>query len=132
MIYEVSGGNKAQRKVVDTAMSYVIQLLNIPNKVFVEIELTKLDIKGGVMDMGKNRFFMEINKKETFAEIAYTVFHEMKHVEQIANKILVYTQTEITWNGEDHSATEYFKRPWEVEAYKFEKNADFMLTRIAA
>lgn len=132
MLYVVTGGNAKQRKVVDTAMSYVIQLLNIPNDVFVDIELCKMDVKGGVMEIDKHRFHMEINKQETLAEIAYTIFHEMKHVEQIANKVLVYTYTEVLWKGEDHSTTTYLKRPWETEAYIFEKNAELMLTRIGA
>ena len=132
MLYVVTGGNAKQRKVIETAMLYVIQLLNIPNDVFIDIELCKMDVKGGVMEIGKRRFHMEINKQESFAEIAYTVFHEMKHVEQIANKVLVYTYRDIKWKGEDHTTTEYFKRPWEVEAYKFERNADLMLKRIGA
>lgn len=132
MLYVVTGGNKQQRKVVDTAMSYVVQLLNIPSNVFIDIELSKMDIKGAVMGITKNRFHMEINKQECLAEIAYTVFHEMKHVEQLVNKVLVYTHANILWKGEDHSATEYMKRPWEVEAYKFERNADLMLKRIGA
>lgn len=132
MLYTVTGGNTKQRKVVDTAMSYVIQLLNIPHNVFVDIELTTMDVKGGVMQIAGKRFLMEINKKESLAEIAYTVFHEMKHVEQIAKGHLVWSFDTCLWKGEDHTKTSYYDRPWEKEAYIFERSADLMLTRIAA
>lgn len=132
MLYTVTGGNAKQRKVVDTAMSYVIQLLDIPHGVFVDIELINMDVKGGVMEIARKRFAMEINKKECLAEIAYTVFHEMKHVEQIVKGHLVWSFDTCLWKGEDHTNTKYFDRPWEKEAYKFERSADLMLTRIGA
>lgn len=130
MIYTVTGGNKAQRKVVDTVMSYVVQFINVGNA-FVEIELGKYE-SHGVMKMGSNKFLIEIVKTVSNAEIAYTVCHEMKHVEQMVSKRLQYVKGKAMWLGEDHTATEYFDRPWEKEAYKFEKIADCMLTRIAA
>jgi hypothetical protein len=129
MIYEVAGGNKKQRDVVDKAMSYVIHLLNIPSHVIVEVQLGVFQ-SHGVMQESKRRFYMEIMKNVTPQEIAYTVFHEMKHVEQLSRGKLVYTNQQCLWEGEDHSNTEYFDRPWEVEAYRFEKSADLMLSRI--
>lgn len=131
MIYEVEGGNKAQRKVVDTAMSYVIQLLNIPSRVHVEIVLGNFK-SHSVMHISKYYYEMEIVKSVSAEEIAYTVFHEMKHVEQLVHERLVHDGRNIYWEGVDHTETEYFECPWEKEAYKFEKSADLMLTRIAA
>ena len=130
MIYTVEGGTKAQRKVVDTAMSYVVQLLNIPSNVSIEIVLGRF-VSHGVMPNSSRSFDMEICKDVSDAEIAYTVFHEMKHVEQIANHRLVHVGFVTLWEGRDYSNTEYFERPWEKEAYKFEKSADLMLTRLA-
>jgi len=56
----------------------------------------------------------------------------MKHVEQIYTKRLVQGNGKALWLGEDHTHTLYFDRPWEVEAYKFEKIADQLLTSRAA
>lgn len=131
MIYEVSGGNKAQRKVVDTAMSYVVHLLNIPNNTYIDIILGRFD-SHGVIQVSKRSFQLEIHKLVCNAEIAYTVFHEMKHIEQMVAQRLLYANKRALWEGVDHTDTEYFDRPWEIEAYKFEKNADLMLTRIGA
>lgn len=130
MIYTVEGGNKSQRKIVDTAMSYVVQFVNAGNA-FVEIHLGTYE-SHGVMMIGANTFLIEICKNVSNAEIAYTVCHEMKHVEQMSSKRLVYASGKTLWLGEDHSKLDYLDRPWEKEAYKFEKIADCLLTRIAA
>lgn len=129
MIYEVSGGKEQQRQVVDKAMSYVIHLLKIPNYVHVEFHLG-IYSSHGVIQENKKRFFVEIYKGVSLAEIAYTVFHEMKHVEQMASGKLQFERAKRLWEGEDHTNTEYFDCPWEIEAYKFEKNADLVLTSI--
>jgi len=127
MIYTVEGGTKAQRKVVDSAMSYVVHILKIPNKVNVEIVLGKF-ISHGVREDSKNSFEIEICKAVNDAEIAYTVFHEMKHVEQLASGRLRYQGLVTFWEGKDMPLIEYHQRPWEIEAFKFEKNADSILT----
>ena len=131
MIYTVEGGTKAQRKVVDAAMSYVVHLLNIPNNVHVEIVLGKFFSHGVIAD-SKNSFEIEICKSVDDVEIAYTVFHEMKHVEQLASGRLRHQGFVTFWEGKDMPLIEYHQRPWEIEAFKFEKNADLMLTSIAA
>ena len=130
MIYTVTGGNAKQRKVVDTVMSFVVQFINVGD-VFIDIELDKFD-SHGVIQVAKRCFLIEIVKTVSIDEIAYAICHEMKHVEQLCSKRLQYTNGKSLWLGEDHSSTEYFERPWEIEAYKFEKIADTMLTRIAA
>jgi len=127
MIYTVEGGTKAQRKVVDSAMSYVVHILKIPNKVNVEIVLGKF-ISHGVREDSKNSFEIEICKAVNDAEIAYTVFHEMKHVEQLASGRLRHQGFVTFWEGKDMPLIEYHHRPWEIEAFKFEKNADSILT----
>jgi hypothetical protein len=131
MRYEVTGGNKQKREVVDTAMSYVIHLIKIPYNVYIEIVFIKSG-NHGIMEYSKNRFLMEINTAVSLAEIAYTVFHEMKHVEQLTSGKLLHTHDKTFWLGEDHTETPYLQCPWEVEAYKFEKSADLVLTSIAA
>lgn len=131
MRYTVEGGNAKQRKIVDAAMSYVIQLLNIPDDIFVEITLGVFS-SHGVMQTSPRRFEIEVHKRVSNEEIVYTIFHEMKHVEQMVHKRLQHGWLTIIWEGVDHSNTPYFECPWEKEAYNFEKNGDFLLTRLAA
>jgi len=130
MMYEVSGGTKAQRKVVDEAMSFVINHINVGN-VYVYINLGRYP-SHGVIQIGSKKFEIEIVKDAPDEEILYTICHEMKHVEQIYTKRLVQGNGKALWLGEDHTHTLYFDRPWEVEAYKFEKIADQLLTSRAA
>lgn len=131
MMYEVSGGNKQKRDVVHKAMSYVIQLVKIPSNVWVEIDFIRSG-NHNVIQNTKRLFVIEINTSVSLAEIAYTVFHEMKHVEQLVQGRLQHIEGRNLWMGEDHTNTGYFDCPWEIEAYKFEKSADLMLTSIAA
>jgi len=132
MLYDVVGGNKHKRDVVHKAMSYAIHLVKIPNNVCVLIDFVRSG-NHGVMQETKTRFLMEIVTTVSLAEIAYTVFHEMKHIEQVTSGKLITTEDRRRlWMGEDHTNTAYFDCPWEIEAYKFEKSADLMLTSIAA
>ena len=127
MMYEVSGGTKAQRKIVDQAMSYVIDHVDVGNA-YVYIELGKYQ-SNGVIQIGSKTFVV---KTVSMEEIVYTICHEMKHVEQIMQKRLVYKDGKSLWLGEDHTNTEYHNRPWEKEAYYFERIAEDMLTSRAA
>lgn len=131
MQYEVSGGNKQKRDVVNKAMSYVIHLVKIPSNVYVEIDFIRSGNHNVLQDT-KTRFLIEINSQVSLAEIAYTVFHEMKHVEQLASGRLRHQGFLTFWEGKDMPFIEYHQRPWEIEAYNFEKSADLMLTSIAA
>ena len=120
MIYEIDGGTKKQRKVIDLSMDFVDPLLNIPDNVFVEIVLMKC-ASSGCIDMeeedGIHSFLVEINNKQSLEEIAATIFHELKHVEQTTSKRL----DQCRWDGVDHSNTPYIDQPWEIEAYGFEE-----------
>lgn len=131
MMYEVSGGNKQKRDVVNKAMSYVIHLLKIPSNVYIEIDFVRSG-NHTVMNIGGSRYLIEINTTVSLAEIAYTVFHEMKHIEQLASGRLRHQGFITFWEGKDMPLIEYHQRPWEIEAYNFEKSADLMLTSIAA
>lgn len=124
MIYEIHTGKKYQ-KIVDKAMSFIIDHLQIPEDVFVEISFESLadDNCGGCVDMehdGEYHIFeMDINKKLTEDEIVTTLFHEMKHVEQTATGKL----DQSIWMGRDYSGVDYSELPWEKEAYEFESRA---------
>lgn len=136
MYYTVEGGTRKQRKLVDVAMSCVIGLVDIPEETVVAIYIGKFE-SHGVMRVEEHVYIMEIcGRLEGYnilpIELAKTVFHEMKHVEQMSSDRLVYTDSlQAFWEGEDHTDTEYFDCPWEIEAYCFEKSAESMLTLAA-
>ena len=77
--------------IIDMSMDFVAPLLNIHDNVFVEIVLMKC-ASSGCIDMeeedGIHSFLVEINNKQSLEEIAATIFHELKHVQQTTGKRL--------------------------------------------
>ena len=121
MLYEINSGKKYQ-KLVDNAMSFVINHLHLPENTWVDIFITSNTEGscGGCVDMESDGlyhyFHVDINNRLCRDELVRTLFHEMKHVEQISNGKL----DQLIWKGKDYSNIEYNDRPWEKEAYEFE------------
>lgn len=122
MLYEIHTGKKYS-KTIDEAMGFIIDHLDLPNNVWVDLFIVsnKDNSCGGSVDMekdddGYHRFHVDINNKLSRDEMIVTLFHEMKHVEQTANGRLDQT----IWEGKDYSNVAYLDRPWEKEAYEFE------------
>jgi hypothetical protein len=124
MLYEIHTGKKYQ-KVIDDAMAFIVQYLDLPENIWVDVYLKKLPKGscGGCIDMELDEeyhyFEVDINNSLTRDEMITTLFHEMKHVEQTANCRLNQT----FWCGVDYKDVEYLDRPWEKEAYEFESTA---------
>jgi beta-galactosidase GanA len=122
MLYEIRTGKK-YAKVIGDAMTFIVDHLDLPNNVWVDLFITsnKDNSCGGSVDMeedeyGYHHFYVDINNKLLHDEMVVTLFHEMKHVEQTANKRLDRT----IWEGKDYGNVAYLDRPWEKEAYEFE------------
>lgn len=122
MIYEVSGKTKAMESI-DRAMSVASSLLNLPENVWVNIEMTNCKSNGGCVHLdeedGYLMFDVDINKKQCAREIVITLLHEMKHVEQYATGRL----GQDTWLGQPRPNLPYYDLPWEQEAFDFESRA---------
>ena len=76
---------------------------------------------GGTIDtrQEEDAILIEINKHQSVNNILLTLFHEIKHVEQIACGDL----KENIYKGEDTKTYEYDARPHEQDAWEFEKIA---------
>lgn len=121
MMYEIHNGSQKLRRAIDEAMSFIINYLDLDEKVWVDIEFVKCESAGGCIhleedDDNNQLFLVEINRKQSLDEIVATLFHEMKHVEQTATGRL----DQLMWEGVDYTGTPYYDRPWEKEAYAFE------------
>ena len=116
MLYEIHNGPKRLRKIVDEAMSFIIDYLDMPEDAWVDIEFTSSGSAGGFIDTEDSTYLVEINKTQSDEEIIATLFHEMKHVEQTATGRL----DQLIWEGKCYKGTAYEDRPWEKEAYAFE------------
>lgn len=123
MYYVLKGATKAQKKIIDDAMSFAVHFLNIPSNVETEINVShKFDTSGVMLTDDQEGFLtfeMEIKSDLSDEELELTVYHEMKHIEQISSGVL----SDWKWYGRDHSETPYMQCPWEIEAYDFEKFA---------
>ena len=76
---------------------------------------------GGTIDAREEEdaILVEINKHQSVNNMLLTLFHEIKHVEQIACGDL----KESIYKGEDTKTYEYDARPHEQDAWEFEKIA---------
>jgi len=76
---------------------------------------------GGTIDtrQEEDAILIEINKHQSVNNILLTLFHEIKHVEQIACGDL----KESIYKGVDTKTYEYDSRPHEQDAWEFEKIA---------
>ena len=126
VLYEIVRG-KRYKKLIDEAMSFVIDHLSMPENVWVDIHVKELGVGswGWCNDLeeedGYHHFEIEINKQLPPENMTSVIFHEMKHVEQIATGSLYKS----IWEGVDQSKVRYQDRGWEKEAYEFE--IDMML-----
>lgn len=123
MIYEIYGKLK-EKEVIDKAMSVACSLLNLPDNLWINIELTnEYRSSGGCVHLddedGYMMFDIDINKRQSVKDIVITLLHEMKHVEQYATGRLDQDK----WLGEPRPQVDYYDQPWEQEAYQFEREA---------
>jgi hypothetical protein len=104
------------------ACDHGFNIANIVEDIWVDIHF--IDEKGeggGTIDtrQEEDAILVEINKHQSVNNILYTLFHEIKHVEQIACGDL----KENIYKGEDTKTYEYDARPHEQDAWEFEKIA---------
>ena len=121
----VKGGNKKQRKLIETAVLFGIQQM-LPRFRVITIDLVigRYEHSGlckPYPNYGRNMFEVEIDRDQDLDEMVKTVFHEMTHVKQFCRKEWQVTGTtpercRSYWLGSDHTLTPYYRQPWEIEA----------------
>ena len=128
------GGTRRQRKLAEEVARFCVETM-MPRMrtldVIIELKMKLEDqVKGYCLSIDKRNFYIEIDKSvDTFEEFVKTVCHEMVHVKQGARNELVEKSAEIGpfrlnkqyWKGDDCSAMEYAKQPWEIEAYELQE-----------
>jgi len=124
MIYEVETESDQYPAAIDQAMTVAVGLLQLPENVYVTLTLgEEYSSAGGCVhcddEDGYMMFDVDININQDIVELITTLFHELKHVEQYATGRL----TQTNWLGKKKPVLEYYERPWEKEAYKFESEA---------
>jgi hypothetical protein len=121
----IQGGNKKQRKLVETAILFGIKKMMPRFRVMtLEVIMGRYEHNGMCKpfpNIGHNHFELEIDKTQDLHEMVKTVFHEMTHVKQFCRKEWQVTGTSPErcrsyWLGSDHTTTPYYRQPWEIEA----------------
>ena len=95
----------------------------------VDVDFTDLDVEGHCIDAGDGEFSIEIKKDLPMREKMIVLMHELVHMKQhiagelefggiIIGKDGLKCKT-TTWMGAefDEEGTDYFDRPWEIEAF---------------
>ena len=124
----VTGGTKRQRDIVHRVTAFVIKQL-MPRMRTLDIEIKLKNIKsaaiGYCMEGDTNREFeIEIDRNIGLLSMASTVAHELVHVKQYARREMDSRITSglARWKGRRvREDTPYDQLPWEVEAYRMER-----------
>ena len=123
MIYEIYDNPEwLSFDLMDRVMMHANETLQFPKDSYFVIEFTEdvsgcgdCDVVDGVVEININP---NISRKETMV----TLFHELVHAEQILKKRLIVGEgnTPSQWCNVIYTTT-YEDSPWEIEAYKLEK-----------
>jgi hypothetical protein len=108
--------------VMDSIILHANKTLNFPDDVYFVIEFTD-DINGdGNCDMEEGFVEINVNNMLSKEDTITTIFHELVHAEQIVRGKLVvgHGMVPTKWYNTIYKST-YEELPWEVEAFRLEK-----------
>ena len=114
---------------VEFAMAKFFDAKDLDKYISVDVDFTDLDVEGHCIDAGDGEFSIEIKKDLPMREKMIVLMHELVHMKQhiagelefggiIIGKDGLKCKT-TTWMGAefDEEGTDYFDRPWEIEAF---------------
>ena len=114
---------------VEFAMAKFFDVKDLNKYISVAVDFTDLDVEGHCIDAGDGEFSIEIKKDLPMREKMIVLMHELVHMKQhiagelefggiIIGKDGLKCKT-TTWMGAefDEEGTDYFDRPWEIEAF---------------
>ena len=114
---------------VEFAMAKFFDAKDLDKYISVDVDFTDLDVEGHCIDAGDGEFSIEIKKDLPIREKMIVLMHELVHMKQhIAGELefggIIIGQDGLkckttTWMGAefDEEGTDYFDRPWEIEAF---------------
>ena len=128
-IYNAS--NKLESYVINAVEFAMVKFFNLDEleDISVDVDFTDLDVEGHCIDGGDGDFSIEVQKGLPMREKMIVLMHELVHMKQhIAGELdfggLIIDKDGLkckmtTWMGEefDEDGTDYFDRPWEIEAF---------------
>lgn len=127
--YDVKGGTKRERKIVEDAFLFAMKEL-MPRKKNLDVEFTirkfDEDADGWHLFVDRGEHEIDIRKGLSDADLATVVFHEVVHLKQYERGQLKDDGFVKSWNGEEYiyvfsTVDEYKQFPWEEEAYRVQE-----------
>ena len=128
----VHGGQKNVRKSLIEPLFWCANKLFPKHTLYIDVQLKKLGTEylGFCWPTDDNNsrpreYQIEINKALSINDMIKTLFHEMVHVDQYARNKLAFRERPVShrlWLGEviEEGAVDYWKLPWEVEAFSMQ------------
>ena len=123
MIYEIYDNPEwLTFELLDSILIHADDTLNFPKTSYFVIEFTDDIESDGNCDAEDNIVEINVNNKLSQEEAVITIFHELVHAEQILRGKLVIGEglTPSKWYDTIYRST-YEELPWEVEAFRLEK-----------
>lgn len=113
MYYEIKGGSRKEKKLVEAALWFAKnELLPRIKNLEVEIVIGKHVLDGALIgEPDEREFVMEIKKGMNEEDLITTVFHEFVHIKQYVRDEII----DCDW------LLPYMERPFEIEAYKLQE-----------
>lgn len=125
LVLQIKGGNEAKRKkAAEVAYFAYLELLPRRRKpVWVEIKIERIEkgFEGFCYEQTEDEYVIEISNRIKSEDFINTILHEMIHLKQGIKRELTERQGKQYWKGKDHSNTEYYDQPWEIEAYQLQE-----------
>ena len=120
-------GRPKHRKVVEEYVSNLMTALNIhrftARGVNIEFLKTLDEDAQGLCQGDKQVALISINKSIPFLRQMQALAHEMVHAKQFLRGELSHCKdNHLTWHGQAAAKVAYMSQPWELEAYRLERD----------
>ena len=139
MDFNVSMRKGQRREFIEAAVAFYIKELNLTRSRYLLTVLTDKTLitehgcNGGVIQAGTDIIGMVLDSRLPLQQLVLTIAHEMVHVKQIArgrlqNRVVNREMINV-WGGQAYTQADlaYHKRPWELEAFRQERELAFRL-----
>lgn len=131
MELEISMRRGYRKFLTETAIRFFIKELGLERSRYSLIVTTDKtlhkdeDALGIVFRIGERDIAMILDSRVPYKDMVETIAHEMVHVKQIARGTLntVFSRGQMfqTWKGKKADKIAYHRRPWELEAFRRER-----------
>jgi len=119
-------GRPRHRAIVEEYVSNLMVSLNIhrftSRAVNIEFLKTLDGDAQGLCNGDKQVALISINKSIPFLRQMQALAHEMVHAKQFLRGELNYIENQLSWQGKAAAKVAYMSQPWELEAYRLERD----------